>query len=201
MPSSRANIPTSNDSHELALLDHLASLKACESRSSVKASRIYLACIASARCARSRLPVRGARRFPPTWHPIPVHCSNPSRLNGPDRARPFSLWRHTVGTPKTSAHIWRHSLLLLPPPEGGFQRDAYRVRGNARVHSRGQTAPERCASHMRSGEFVSVSPEKTRCCSAGPGVRSPVGREQKQAIAPSGDGTYLFFKLSVVPAK
>ena len=25
--------------------------------------------------------------------------------------------------------------------------------------------------------------------------------EQKQAIAPSGDGTYLFFKLSVVPAK
>ena len=59
-------------------------------------------------------------------------------------------------------------------------------------------ALERCASHMRSGEIR----ERESVKNAGTvrQVRGAFSRkvgEQKQAIAPSEDGRYLFFKLSV----
>jgi len=63
---------------------------------------------------------RTSRRFPPTWHPIPVHCSKPIPPEWPRRAGPFSALRHTVGTSKTSAHIWRHACYYFRSGKADF---------------------------------------------------------------------------------
>src|SRR5258707_3658976 len=104
MPSSRANIPFSNDSHELALLDQFSLTKGLANLGgSVQSVGVYLACIGIRLVARGLVclyePLADFRqRGTRSLSIVP----NPSRLNGPAEPGPSPLCRHTVGTPKTS---------------------------------------------------------------------------------------------------
>src|ERR1700682_1690744 len=92
MPSSRANIPTSNDSHELALLDQFSLANGLANLGgSVQSVGVYLACIGIRLVARGLVclyePLADFRQRSTRSLFI---VSNPSRLNGPTEPGPFS---------------------------------------------------------------------------------------------------------------
>src|SRR5258708_11634685 len=92
MPSSRANIPFSNDSHELALLDQFGLTKSLANLGgSAQSVGVYLACIGIRLVARGLVylyeSLAGFRQLGlRSLFIVP----NPSRLNGPAEPGPFS---------------------------------------------------------------------------------------------------------------
>src|SRR4030088_1395672 len=107
-PSSRANIPTSNDSHELPLLDQFGLAKGLANLGgSVQSVGVYLACIGIRLVARGLVCLyepladfrqRGTRSL--------FIVPNPSRLNGPAEPGPFSaLETHCRHAENVRAHL------------------------------------------------------------------------------------------------